>query len=395
MKRAICVVSGSRAEYGLLKWTMQAIQEDLDLCLQLVVTGSHLSSEYGLTYKEIEQDGFNIDEKVAILLDTDSAQGIAKSMGLALISFPATLERLAPDLLLLLGDRYEIFAAAAAATALHIPIAHCHGGELTEGALDDIFRHSLTKMAHLHFTATEAYRNRVIQLGEQPDRVFRVGAFGLEGISRLERLSREATAKFIGKSLDGQNILIAFHPETQSPNSSQEQITTLLASLSEFPDLGLIFSLSNADEEGRLINRMIKEYVAKNQHRCVANANMGQTVLFSLMRHIDGVVGNSSSGIIEVPSFNIGTVNIGSRQKGRIRGASVIDSEPKRDELISALSTLLSQDFRARIKGIANPYEGVDVSSKVKQVLKTYPLNDILRKPFYDLVAPGNSDEQV
>jgi GDP/UDP-N,N'-diacetylbacillosamine 2-epimerase (hydrolysing) len=370
---------------------MQAIGEDPDLCLQLVVTGSHLSDEYGLTYTEIEKDGFPINEKIAILSDTDDSQGISKAIGMGVIRLSEAFARLAPDLLLVLGDRFEILSAGVAATALHIPIAHCHGGELTEGALDDVFRHSLTKMAHLHFTSTEQYRNRVIQLGEQPNRVFNVGAFGLEGVQRLDRLSKEQTEQAVGKALDGKNLLVTFHPETQTPNSSEEQVSQLLASLSDFPSLGLIFSLSNADEKGRLINEMIKKYVAENRHRCVVNANLGQTVLFSLLRYIDGVVGNSSSGIIEVPSFGIGTVNIGGRQKGRIRGASVIDCSSDSADIVRAIRLLLSREFADKARIADNLYGGNDVSGQVVQLLKTYPLQGVVRKSFHDL--PGSVKE--
>ena len=389
--RKVCVVTGSRAEYGLLRWTMQAIGEDPDLCLQLVVTGSHLSDEYGLTYTEIEKDGFPINEKIAILSDTDDSQGISKAIGMGVIRLSEAFARLAPDLLLVLGDRFEILSAGVAATALHIPIAHCHGGELTEGALDDVFRHSLTKMAHLHFTSTEQYRNRVIQLGEQPNRVFNVGAFGLEGVQRLDRLSKEQTEQAVGKALDGKNLLVTFHPETQTPNSSEEQVSQLLASLSDFPSLGLIFSLSNADEKGRLINEMIKKYVAENRHRCVVNANLGQTVLFSLLRYIDGVVGNSSSGIIEAPSFGIGTVNIGDRQKGRIRGASIIDCSSDSVDIVRAIRLLLSREFADKARIADNLYGGNDVSGQVVQLLKTYPLQGVVRKSFHDL--PGSVKE--
>jgi len=372
---------------------MQAIREDPDLCLQLIATGSHLSYEYGLTYKEIEKDGFPIDEKIEILSDSDDSQGISKAIGMGVLRLSEAFTRLAPDLLLVLGDRYEILSAGVAATVLHIPIAHCHGGELTEGALDDVFRHSLTKMAHLHLTSTEQYRNRVIQLGEQPERVFNVGAFGLEGVQRLDRLSKEQTEQAVGKALDGKNLLVTFHPETQAPNCSEGQVSELLSSLSEFPSLGLIFSLSNADEKGRLINQMIETYVAENRHRCVANANLGQTVLFSLLGYIDGVVGNSSSGIIEVPSFGIGTVNIGDRQKGRIRGTSVIDCSSHSADIVRAIRLLLSRKFADKAKIADNPYEGNDVSRQVVQLLKTFPLEGIFKKSFHDLPGSGRSDD--
>ena len=393
--RKICVVTGSRAEYGLLKWTMQAIAEDPDLCLQLVVTGSHLSDDHGLTISEIESDGFVIDEKVAILSHADDGQGISRAIGTGVIFLGEAFTRLAPDMLLVLGDRFEILAAGVAATALNIPIAHCHGGELTEGAIDDVFRHSLTKMAHLHFTSTTHYRNRVIQLGEHPSRVFNVGAFALEGLRRLEIYSRDRTERKVGKTLDGRNLLVTLHPETRAPNSSEERTAQLLAALSEFPHVGLVFSLSNADEGGRSINRMIERYVVENRDRCVSHANLGQNLLFSLFHNLDGVVGNSSSGIIEVPSFGIGTVNIGDRQKGRIKGASIIDCSPDSADIVRAIKVLFSREFADKLKVAENPYEGDEVSTRVVQCLKTYPLQDGIKKSFLDLPGLGKSNESV
>ena len=393
--RKICVVTGSRAEYGLLKWTMQAIAEDPDLCLQLVVTGSHLSDDHGLTISEIESDGFAIDEKVAILSHADDGQGISRAIGTGVIFLGEAFTRLAPDMLLVLGDRFEILAAGVAATALNIPIAHCHGGELTEGAIDDVFRHSLTKMAHLHFTSTTHYRNRVIQLGEQPKRVFNVGAFALEGLRRLEIYSKDRTERKVGKTLDGRNLLVTLHPETRAPNSSEGRTAQLLAALSEFPHVGLVFSLSNADEGGRSINRMIERYVVENRDRCVSHANLGQTLLFSLFHYLDGVVGNSSSGIIEVPSFGIGTVNIGDRQKGRIKGASIIDCPPDSADIVRAIKVLFSREFADKLKVAENPYGGDKVSTRVVQCLKTYPLQDGIKKSFLDLPGLGKINESV
>jgi len=374
---------------------MQAITEDPDLCLQLVVTGSHLSDDHGLTISEIESDGFVIDEKVAILSHADDGQGISRAIGTGVIFLGEAFTRLAPDMLLVLGDRFEILAAGVAATALNIPIAHCHGGELTEGAIDDVFRHSLTKMAHLHFTSTTQYRNRVIQLGEHPSRVFNVGAFALEGLRRLEIYSKDLTERKVGKTLDGRNLLVTLHPETRVPNSSEERTAQLLAALSEFPHVGLVFSLSNADEGGRSINRMIERYVLENRDRCVSNTNLGQTLLFSLFHYLDGVVGNSSSGIIEVPSFGIGTVNIGDRQKGRIKGASIIDCSPDSADIVRAIKVLLSREFADKLKVAENPYGGDAVSTQVVQCLKTYPLQDGIKKSFLDLPRLGKSNESV
>jgi GDP/UDP-N,N'-diacetylbacillosamine 2-epimerase (hydrolysing) len=387
--RKICVVTGSRAEYGLLRWTMHEIQNAANLELQLIVTGSHLSPVFGETYQEIEADGFVIDHKLDILVDADSAQGVAKSVGLALISFSDVFARLNPDMILILGDRFEIFAVAATALMLQIPIAHCHGGELTRGAIDDSLRHSITKMAHFHFTSTEDYRRRVIQLGESPDRVFNVGAFGLEAIDHIQFLEKEEIEKRIGQSLNKKTLLIGFHPETYSKGKNEQHLGALLTALDHFPNLKLVFTLSNPDQEGRSINRIIKSYAEQNPERAVVHANLGQTTLFSLMRHIDGVVGNSSSGIIEAPAFKIGTINIGDRQQGRVRCASIIDAAPNVKAIKNAIQTLYSARFRREIDTSASPYSGGRISEKVVRVLRDQSIENLLKKKFFDLDSNG------
>jgi len=384
-KRKICVVTGSRAEYGLLYWLMKGIADDADLQLQLVVTGMHLSPEFGSTYRTIEEDGFTIDRKVEMLLSSDSAVGVSKSMGLGVAGFADALSDLMPDLLVVLVDRFEVFSAVSAAMVAGIPVAHLHGGERTEGAMDEAIRHAITKMSHLHFTSTDEYRNRVVQLGEVPDRVFNVGATGIDNIRRLPLLSRDAFESSINFRLAAKNLLITFHPVTLEDATAREQFTIVLQALNELEDTHLIFTKANADTDGRIINQMIDDFVAQHSDKSVAYTSLGQLRYLSAMQFVDGVVGNSSSGLIEAPSFGIGTINIGDRQRGRVKAASVIDCPPDFAELQSALETLFSSCFKERLKQVSNPYGGGDTAEKILQVLRSYPLAGILKKRFYDL----------
>ena len=385
MSRNICVVTGSRAEYGLLRWIMEAIRAAPDLRLQLVATGMHLSPEFGLTYREIERDGFHIDRKVEMLLSSDTAVGTAKSMGLGLIGFGEALQQLQPDLLLILGDRFEIFSAAAAALVARIPVAHVHGGETTEGAFDEAIRHSITKMAQLHFVAAEEYRKRVVQLGEHPERVFVVGGLGLDNITKLPLLDRPALETALGFGLGGKSLLVTFHPATLDDVACEQQMAELLTALDQRADTQLIFTLPNADTHGRALSAMIEKYAAgrANVHVYVS---LGQTRYLSCLRHVDAVVGNSSSGLTEAPSFRIGTVNIGDRQRGRLKAVSVIDCEPDRESIGAALEQLYSPAFQAKLAGVRNPYGEGGASERIAAVLRTYPLDGILKKSFYDLV---------
>ncbi len=385
MKKRICIVTGSRAEYGLLRPLMEEIRDDAVLLLQVIVTGMHLSPEFGLTYREIEKDGFLINEKIEILLSSDSSVGIAKSMGLAMGGLAGAYGRLSPDIVVVLGDRFEIFCAAAAALVGRLPAAHIHGGEITQGAIDDSFRHSITKMSHLHFTALEEYRKRVIQLGESPDRVFNVGALGLDNIKRVKLLSRTALEKKFGLKFNRRNLLITFHPATVEKNSSEEQFKNLLGVLDELKDTALIFTKANADTDGRIINKMIDEYVSENSHKAVAVVSMGQQGYLSAMRFADAVVGNSSSGIIEAPSFGIGTINIGDRQKGRVRAESVIDCVPAVQGIRDAIRRLYSAEFQERLKGVVNPYGNADAAKKIKKILRYYQFDNTLKKVFFDV----------
>jgi GDP/UDP-N,N'-diacetylbacillosamine 2-epimerase (hydrolysing) len=384
MKRKICVVTGTRAEFGLLYWLMKEIDADLALELQVIVTGMHLSPEFGLTYKEVEKE-FKIDKKVEMLLSSDTTASITKSMGLALISFAECFEELRPDILVVLGDRYEIFCVASAAMIARIPIAHLHGGEATEGVIDEPIRHSITKMSHLHFVATDEYKRRVIQLGEEPDRVFNVGGLGIENIKRLKLLNREEFEKSIDFKLNKKNILVTFHPVTLENSTAKEQFQELLDALDELEETNIIFTKANSDTDGRIINQMIDEYVIKNNYKAVAFTSLGQLRYLSALQFMDAVVGNSSSGLTEAPSFKIGTINIGDRQKGRIKADSVIDCEPKRQSIKQAFKRLYSNEFQKILKNVQNPYGDGCASQKIIEVLKNVELDNILKKSFYDI----------
>ncbi len=380
----LCVVTGTRAEYGLLYWLMKGIESDPELQLQLVVTGMHLSPEFGLTYKEIEKE-FTIDKKIEILLSSDTPIGISKAMGLAQISFAEAYEELKPDLLIVLGDRYETFAAASAAMIACIPIAHLHGGETTEGAFDEAMRHSITKMSHLHFTGTEEYRRRVIQLGEQPDRVFAVGGMGVENIRRLSLLDKTEFEKSIGFKLAERNLLVTFHPVTLEGATAETQFAELLAALDKLPDTHLIFTKANSDTAGRIINQMIDNYVSAKPYKAVAFTSLGQLRYLSALQYVDAMIGNSSSGLAEAPSFRIGTINIGDRQKGRTKALSVIDCEPHQESISKALTKLYTKEFQALLPRTKNPYGEGCPSNEIIDVLKKIELEKVIKKVFFDI----------
>lgn len=380
--RKICVVSGSRAEYGLLSGLMHAIKEDPELELQIIATNMHLSPEFGLTYRNIEQDGFSINKKVEMLLSSDTANATAKSVGLGFISFADAYEDLQPDIVVVLGDRYELISAVATALFYKIPIAHLHGGEITEGAYDDCIRHSISKMSHLHFTSTEEHRQRVIQLGEDPKRVFNVGAPGIENIKKVPLMSKEELeATLDGFILGDKILLVTYHPVTLEDSTAEEQIKNLLAALDEYPEYKVIFTLPNSDTDGRVIIKLINEYVAKSTDRAIAYPSLGLKRYLSALRFVKAVVGNSSSGIIEVPSFGIPTLNIGNRQKGRIAADSVVNCGTSKEEILIGLEQVLKSEH----KEIYNPYEGKNTTADILQVLKTYPLEGLIQKSFYNL----------
>ena len=384
-KKKIAVITGTRAEYGLLYWVIKGIVDDPELELQLMVTGMHLSPEFGMTVDTIVEDEIQISKKIETLLSSDSSIGISKSMGLGMISFAEAFAELEPDLCLVLGDRFEIFSAVSAAMIARIPVAHCHGGEATEGLIDEPIRHSITKMSHLHFTSTEEYKNRVIQLGEQPDRVFNVGALGIENIYRLDLLGSKGFEKSIDFELGNPTFLVTYHPVTLENKSSKKQCLALLKALDDFPKAKIIFTMPNADTDGRVIINLIEEYVKKNPDRAISFKSLGQLRYLSALKHVDVVVGNSSSGLIEVPSFNIPTINIGDRQKGRVSGPTVINTDYEYTNISESIRTALSHKFRERINGEKNPYDQGYSSSKILPVLKEYPIEDILKKKFYNL----------
>ena len=380
--RKICVITGSRAEYGLLSGLMKAIKEDESLKLQVIATNMHLSPEFGLTYKEIERDGFFINKKVEMLLSSDTANATTKSVGFATIGFADAFEDLKPDMIVVLGDRFEILAAVSAALFFKIPVAHLHGGEITEGAYDDCIRHAITKMSHLHFTSTEEYRQRVIQLGENPKRVFNVGAPGIENIKKVPLMIKEELESTLdGFTLNDKTLLITYHPVTLENSTAEEQIHNLLSALDEYSDIKIIFTLPNSDTDGRVIIRLINEYVSKHPGKAIAYPSLGLKRYLSALQFVKAVVGNSSSGIIEVPSFGIPTLNIGDRQKGRIAADSVINCGTSKKDILEGLDKVLNSGHIE----IHNPYEGKNTTADILHVLKTYPLEGLIQKTFYNL----------
>jgi len=386
MSQKICIVTGSRAEYGLLRWVMEGIREVPELELQIIATGMHLSPEFGLTFREIEEDGFRIDRKIEMLLSSDTPSGLAKSMGLGMIGIGDALQQLQPNLMLALGDRFEIFSAVASAMVARIPVAHLHGGESTEGAFDEAIRHSITKMSHLHFAATEDYRNRIIQLGEDPAHVFNVGAPGIDNIKKLELLDRDTLESELGFKLGDRNLLVTFHPVTLENATSGHQFKQLLEALSDLQDTHLIFTRPNADTDGRIITKLMDDYVSRNKKTAVAASSLGTLKYLSAMKYMDGVVGNSSSGLIEAPGFSVGTINIGDRQKGRIKAESVIDCEPNAISIKKAFQKLFSREFQRGLMNIENPYGAGGTAEKIVDVLRKMDSTNLLKKKFHDII---------
>lgn len=386
MKR-IGIMTGTRAEYGLLKPLMQEINKDNDLELYLIVSGMHLSPEFGMTYKEIEEDGFQINAKVEMLLSSDSPVGISKSIGLGIIGFADEFQRADLDMLILLGDRYEALSAAICAMVMRIPIAHLHGGELTEGAIDEGIRHSITKMSYLHFTSTEEYRRRVIQLGENPERVFCVGALGVENIKKINLMTKEELEKSIHFEIDENTVVVTYHPVTLENNTVEEQFLNLLKVLDRNPKIRMIFTKANADTNGRIVNELIDKYAAQNSERACAFMSLGQKRYLSALKYCRIVIGNSSSGIIEAPSFGKPIINIGDRQKGRICADSVINCGYTQQEIQQAMETALTEEFENKARNCRNPYEKENTAANIISVIKDYLLNDKikLKKGFYDI----------
>jgi GDP/UDP-N,N'-diacetylbacillosamine 2-epimerase (hydrolysing) len=383
--KKICVVTGTRAEYGLLYWLIKGIQEAPDFELQIIATGTHLSPEFGLTYKEIVNDGFQIDKKIETLLSADTPSAITKSIGLGLIGFAQTFEDLKPDVVLLLGDRYELLAVAVAALIERIPIGHIHGGESTEGAFDEAFRHSITKMAWWHFVSADEYKRRVIQLGENPDYVFNVGGLGVDSIMKTELLSKKDLMEKTGIKFGKKNLLITYHPVTLEKQASQNQFQSLISVLNDLRDVYLIFTMPNADSDSRIIKEMIDEFIFSHKNMSISFVSLGHLKYLSAMQYVNGVIGNSSSGLTEAPSFNIGTINIGDRQKGRLKAESVIDCDPDKQSISMAIGKLFSREFQAEMKSVKNPYGEGNASNRIIEILKNEDLPEEIKKQFYNL----------
>lgn len=392
--RKIAVITGTRADYGLLYWIIKCINEDPGLELKLIVTGMHLSPEFGLTVQEIEKDGFPISERVDMLLSSDTEKAISTSMGLGTIGFAGAYERLCPDIILLIGDRFESLSAAVASVPFRIPIAHIHGGESTEGAIDEQIRHALTKLSHIHFTATEKYRERVIQMGEAPDRVFCFGAPGLDSIRRLRLLDSRELAEALGLPEDKKLGVVTFHPATLETGNAGEQAQELLSALAGFKDVFWILTLPNADTGGRAIIKKHEEFTAENPGHARCFSSLGQLKYLSLLRHASVMVGNSSSGLLEAPSFGLPVVNIGNRQEGRIRAANVIDvKEPRRGPIKKGIEKALSDEFRSSLSGIENPYGKGETSDRIVEVLRCISIEGLVKKRFNDMRGSPNIEE--
>ena len=387
-KRKICVVTGTRADYGLLYWLLQEIKKDKDLELQLIATGMHLSPEFGLTYKGIEEDGFEIDEKVELLLSSDSEVGINKAIGLGCISFSESLKRLNPDMIVVLGDRFEILSASIAAMISKIPLIHLHGGEITQGLIDEPIRHSITKMATYHFPATEEYKNRIIQMGENPKRVFNYGMTGLDNIYKLDLLNKSELEKELNFKFDKKIAIVTYHPVTLENNTAEEQIDNLLEAIDSF-DLKVIFTKSNADTYGRIINEKIKKFVNNNSKNNIFVDNLGQIKYLSVLKHVDLMVGNSSSGLTEASSFKLPVVNIGDRQKGRVKASNIVDSAYNKDNIKKSIEKALSDSFSKEISDLKNPYDknkDGTTSFRIKEKLKELNIKkESIIKEFYDI----------
>ena len=382
--KKICVITGTRAEYGLLSKLMKRIKDCPDMQLQIIATNMHLSPEFGLTYREIEADGFRIDKKVEMLLSSDTRNATTKSLGLGIIGFADAFEALTPDVVVILGDRYEMLGAASAALLYGIPIAHISGGDVTEGAYDDAIRHSISKMSHLHFTSAEEYRQRVIQLGEQPDRVFNFGAIGLDNMRKIQFLDRQSLEQSIGLEIGEDCILVTYHPVTMERNSAESQFGALLKAIDRV-GCRVIFTKPNSDSDGRVIIKMIDEYVAANSDKAACYTSLGYMRYLSALQFVKAVVGNSSSGILEVPSFGIPTVNIGDRQKGRLRADSVIDCNTDVDSIEKAIRDALSQEWQTIARNATNPYEQPDTVARIFEVLQQCDLSQMKQKRFYDI----------
>ncbi len=391
-KRKIAVVTGTRADYGLLYWLLKEIKKDKDLDLQLIVTGMHLSPEFGLTYKEIEKDGFEIDDKVEILLSSDSEVGTTKAVGLGCIGFSESFNNLNLDMVAVLGDRFEILSASIAAVIARIPLIHLHGGEITQGLIDEPIRHSITKMATYHFPATERYKKRIIQLGENPKRIFNYGMSGLDNIYKFDLLTKKELEEALKFKFNKKSAIVTYHPVTLENNTVEKQIDNLLQAIYK-SNINTIFTKSNADNGGRLINKKIKGFVKKHPKDYIFIDNLGQLRYLSVLKHVDLMIGNSSSGLTEAPSFKLPVVNIGYRQKGRVKADNVIDCNYEIEDIYKGIEKAISKDFSNHIKNMNNPYDKFGdgrTSFRIKEKLKNIKLNEsVIKKDFYDIDFKG------
>jgi len=383
MKRKICVVTGARSDFGLLRFLMEDIKRCSTLELQVIVTGMHLLPEFGSTYKEVEQC-FAIDYKVDTLLSSDTSAAIIRSMGYGLIGMADALEALNPNIVVVLGDRFEILPAAIAAVMKRIPLAHIHGGETTQGAIDESLRHAITKLANVHFVAAEPYRRRVLQMGEDPERVFLVGGLGVDAIDRIKFMERPELEQRFNLVFNKRNLLITFHPATLESESPSVQMRALLEVLDLLADTSLIFTFPNADMGGRELIMQVKKF-AETRPNAFAYESMGQEGYLSCLRQMDGVIGNSSSGLLEAPALGVPTVNIGSRQKGRLVASSVINCDPVKDEMTRSIKYIYDPEFRSNLQNTITPYGKGGASNRILEILKSLPLNDLLSKPFNDI----------
>ena len=386
MLKKICFFSGTRAEYGILKPLLYKIKEEESFKLQFIVSGMHLSCEFGLTYREIEEDGFDIDDKIEILLSSDSAVALCKSMGLGLIGYSEVLNKLKPDMLVVLGDRFEVLVVVEVAMILNIPIVHLSGGEATFGVMDEAIRHSITKMSHLHFTTNENHRKRVIQLGEDPGTVFNYGSLCVDNILNLSLLSKQELEKKLNITFKQKNLLLTFHPVTLEKNTSEKYLNNLFEVLSTFDNIMIIFTKANADIYGRSINKMLEAYVKKMSKNIKLFDSLGSLYYLSLMQYVDAVVGNSSSGIVEAPSFKIGTINIGDRQEGRAQADSIINTKSSKESIRAAFKELYSNSFQEKLKNTKNLYGDGQAAQKITDKLKKYEYRDVLKKKFYKIL---------
>lgn len=387
--KKICIVTGGRADFWLLKGLMKAIESSHLLTFQLVVTGAHLSPEFGSTYKVIEFEGFKIDHKIEMLVSSDSGSGVVKSIGLGLIGFADALETLKPDYLLVLGDRFEILAASISALIQKIPIIHLHGGEKTEGAYDESIRHAISKMANYHFVAAAEYRNRLLQMGEKPNRVFNVGAIGLDAIKDIKIRSKDFLERELKFKFNNKNLLITYHPETLNSSDIESTFGQILIALNKLKNTTMLFTLPNADNGSRVVIDLINNFADNNDNVYVFSA-LGHENYFSLMTHVDGVIGNSSSGIIEAPSFLVGTINIGDRQKGRICASSIINCRANYDDIMHAINTLYSNSFQKNLLSVINPYNSGGAVESIVKILESEDMSDDVHKQFIDLNFEGN-----